>query len=173
VCHVQLNILPPSASSLGNRNISVSPEKWFLVESESLCEIVWPAYWNVLDLVKMRMKWTKITWNTYFDVSRLQCIELQNISIVSCVWNRHKWFKIESETFLLTKRVQMLASVSLLTVTFTVGLIQNISANIIYFYYKLFYHYILFRCDLFLALMIASPFKSLTNNISRNKLFQI
>jgi hypothetical protein len=67
----------------------------------------------------------------------------------------------------------MLASVSLLTVTFTVGLIQNISENIIYFYYKLFYHYILFRCDLFLALMIASPFKSLTNNISRNKLFQI
>jgi hypothetical protein len=54
--------------SLWNRNISVSLEKWFSVELELLCEIVWPVCWNVSDSTEMRKKWIRITWNTYFVI---------------------------------------------------------------------------------------------------------
>jgi hypothetical protein len=79
--------------SLWIRNISVSLEKWFSVELESPCKIVLPVCWNVLDLVKMRRKWIRITWNTYFVVSwlpyknlkRFKPIHLWNVSIFSCL----------------------------------------------------------------------------------------
>jgi hypothetical protein len=97
--------------SLWIRNISASLEKWFSVESESLCEIVWPVCWNISNLVEMRRRWIRITWNTYFAISWLQyknlkcfkLIHLWNVSIFP-VWNCSKWFKHESETFHLAKQ---------------------------------------------------------------------
>jgi hypothetical protein len=63
--------------SLWIRNVSISLEKWFSVESESFYEIIWSVYWNVSNSVKIRRKWIRITWNIYFTVSWLQYKKLK------------------------------------------------------------------------------------------------
>jgi hypothetical protein len=80
--------------SLRNRNVSVSSEKWFSIESESHCEIVWLICWNVSDLVEMRKKWIRITWNTYFVISRLQYKNLKRFKPIH-LWNVSMFYPLE------------------------------------------------------------------------------
>jgi hypothetical protein len=97
--------------SLRNRNVLVFPEKWFSVESEPLCEIVYPF----VETFQIQWKW---------EGSELESLETPILPFHGCstktqnvsnwftsetfrfltVWNRSKWFKPESETFLLAKQ---------------------------------------------------------------------
>jgi hypothetical protein len=96
--------------SLRNRNVSVSPEKWSSIESESLCEIVWLVCWNVLNSVEIRSE-SELLETPILPFHGCST-KTQNVSNRFTsetfwffpIWNRSKWFKLESETFHLAKR---------------------------------------------------------------------